>query len=66
MDVPKTEREIDDYLFGDGLTVDDYFIDEELIGYKSNGREFHLLIDHEGLATACRVRLVELGVRRLP
>jgi hypothetical protein len=67
MDVPQTEQEIDAYLFGTGLTLDDYFMDGEVIGYKStNGREFHLLMDHEHFAAACRARLIELGVRRRP
>ncbi|GGA29517.1 hypothetical protein [Dyella nitratireducens] len=67
MDVPKTKQEIDAWLFRDGLTVDDYFMDGQVIGYKLvNGREYDLLIDHEGLAAACRARLIELGVRQQP
>ncbi|ULU24946.1 hypothetical protein [Dyella terrae] len=66
MDVPQTEQEIDAYLFGAGLTVDDYVMDGEVIGYRSNGRDYDLLMDHEGLAAACKARLIALGVRRLP
>ena len=65
MDIPQTEQEIDAYLFRGGLTVVDYFIDGEAIGYTSNGRDYDLLMDHEGLAAACQARLIALGVRRL-
>jgi hypothetical protein len=67
MDISYPEQEIDAFLFGNGLTVDDYFMDGEVIGYKSaNGREFDLLMDHEFFAAACRARLIELGVGRRP
>ncbi|GLQ89142.1 hypothetical protein [Dyella flagellata] len=65
MDVPQTEQEIDAYLFGAGLTVDDYFMDGEIIGYKSNGRDYDLHFNHEGLAASCRARLIALAVRQL-
>jgi len=66
MDVHQTEQEIDAYLFGTGLTVGDYFMDGEIIGYKANGRVYDLHFNHEGLAAACRTRLIALGIRRLP
>lgn len=66
MDVPQTEQEIDTYLFGTGLTVHDYFMDGEIIGYKANGRDYDLHFNHEELAASCRARLITLGVRKLP
>lgn len=67
MDVPESAQEIDAFLFGSGLTVDDYVMEDDVISYRSaNGCEFDLLIDHEGLASACRARLIALGVKRLP
>lgn len=67
MDVPETDQGIDGFLFGGGLTIDDYIMEGDVISYRSaNGREFDLLIDHEGLAAACCARLIALGVKRLP
>lgn len=67
MDIAESEQEIDAFLFGSGLTVDDYVMEGDVISYRStNGRDFDLLINHEGLAAAYRARLIELGVKRLP
>jgi hypothetical protein len=56
--------DVDTFLFGNGLTVSDYFISKEgLIGFTdANGREFDLLIDHSRLAEAAHQRLKTLGV----
>lgn len=56
--------DVDAFLFGNGLTVSDYFISGGgLIGFNdANGREFDLLIDHSRLADAAFNRLKALGV----
>ncbi len=56
--------DVDTFLFGNGLTVSDYFISRDgLIGFTdANGREFDLLIDHSRLADAALHRLKALGV----
>lgn len=58
---------VDEFLFGKGFTVADYFIEQtpvsEMICYRnSDGREFDLLIHDPALGVAMRARLKELGV----
>jgi hypothetical protein len=62
------QSKVDEFLFGHGLRVEDYFIEHtpvsEVIGYKnSEGREFDLNMDDAELAAAAKRRLKELGVR---
>jgi len=49
--LPQTEDEIDSYLFGQGLTVNDYFVEGEVIGFTRDGREFDLIIATTKLMT---------------
>lgn len=58
---------IDEYLFGQGLTVADYYIEQtpvsEVVCYRNtSGREFDVHIDHAELAEAVLQRLKQLGV----
>ncbi len=57
-------RDVDAFLFANGLTVANYFISNEgLIGFRdASGRAFDLIIDHNSLALAALDRLRELGV----
>ena len=66
MHLPQTADEIDSYLFGQGLTVNDYFVEGEVIGFTRDGREFDLIIDHDELHDACIERLMALGVDQRP
>jgi hypothetical protein len=59
---------IDDFLFSDGLKLEDYFIQvtpvSEVLCYVGpGGREFYLPISNDELADAALRRLRELGVR---
>jgi hypothetical protein len=59
---------VEKFLFGQGLSVDDYFIEQtpisEVICYRNKeGRDFDLLIDDVELAIKATERLKELGVR---
>lgn len=59
---------VDQYLFGRGLRLEDYFIERtpvsEVVGYiNSDGKEFDLIIDDPALFKAAKTRLLELGVR---
>jgi len=66
MYLPQTVEEIDSYLFGQGLTINDYFVEGELIGFTKNGRSFDLIIDHDEIHEACMDRLLSLGVEQRP
>lgn len=57
---------VDAYLFENGVTIEHYFLQGDVIGYVSNGRTFDLHTGDGELHNACRSRLVELGVRVLP
>jgi len=56
--------DINEYLFGGGLSASDYCMPEEgVISFRlENGRVYDLLIDQPRLATAVRRRLQELGI----
>ncbi len=59
---------VNDFLFGSGLTVHDYFIERtplsEMLCYRNaDGREFDLPIDDDALAAAVYERLKTLNVR---
>ncbi|QCX49368.1 hypothetical protein [Ralstonia pseudosolanacearum] len=61
-------KDVDEFLFGRGLAVGDYFIEQtpvsELLCYrKSEGREFDLPINDDDFAGEVLSRLKELGVR---
>ncbi|MHA6823009.1 hypothetical protein ACQUKI_15940 [Ralstonia pseudosolanacearum] len=61
-------KDVDEFLFGRGLTVGDYFIEQtpvsELLCYRnSEGREFDLPINDDAFAGEVLSRLKELGVR---
>lgn len=64
MDVPKTVDEIDSYLFSQGLTITDYYMRGEIIGFVRGGRSYDLIIDHDELYAACQDRLRKLGVEQ--
>ena len=58
----------EEFLFGRGLTLDDYFIEQTPIGEmlcytNAEGRAFDLLVNDEELSNAMLSRLKELGVR---
>jgi len=62
------EISVDDFLFGHGLRVEDYFIEQtpvsEMLCYRNaEGRNFDLPINDQRLAAAAIARLRELGVR---
>lgn len=62
------EVSVDDFLFGRGMRVEDYFIERtpvsEMLCYKNaEGRNFDLLINDQRLAEAAIARLKELGVK---
>ncbi|NML06451.1 hypothetical protein [Sphingomonas sp. G-3-2-10] len=56
---------VDDYLFGSGLSPSDYRLSEEgVISFKDKtGRVFDMLIDHPRLYAALKERLRALEVR---
>ncbi|GLR14014.1 hypothetical protein GCM10007907_28040 [Chitinimonas prasina] len=61
---------VEEFLFGRGLKLDGYFIEQtpvsEMLCYRNaEGREFDLPINDAALADAVLVRLKELGVRIL-
>jgi hypothetical protein len=63
-----SENMVDDFLFGSGLSVKDYFIERtpvsEMLCYRNaEGREFDLPINDEALAAAVYERLKALNVR---
>ena len=63
-----TEDFLNDFLFGRGLTVDNYFIEvtpvSEMLCYRNTeGREFDLPISDNALAVAAIKRLKALGVK---
>ena len=58
----------DEFLFGAGLRLQDYYIGRtpisEVICFRNEeGREFDLLISDDKLYAAAKMRLLELGVR---
>ncbi|WP_236208688.1 hypothetical protein [Pseudomonas tohonis] len=62
-----TDDFVDDFLFRNGMVVDDYFIcrtpNSESICYKEiGGQKFHLLISNDELFKAALARLIALGV----
>ncbi|OXI87195.1 hypothetical protein CFB40_16095 [Burkholderia sp. AU31652] len=64
----KTVQRADEFLFAQGLTIENYFIEltpvSEMICYRnSEGREFDLPINDPDLYDAAVLRLKELGVR---
>ena len=61
---------VDKFLFGEGFTVDDYFLRKtpvsETINYiDKNGRRFYLSVGSDVLFEAAVARLVALGVRTI-
>jgi hypothetical protein len=59
---------VDDFLFGTGMSVDDYYIERtpisEILCYRgADGRDFDLPIHDEALAVAVHERLKTLDVR---
>lgn len=62
-----TDEFVDDFLFKNGLTLNDYFIyktpNSESICFKEgNGQKFHLSIGNDELFKAAFARLIALGV----
>ncbi|GGZ02131.1 hypothetical protein ACFFTM_08445 [Pseudoduganella plicata] len=62
------EQHVEDFLFGTGLQLGDYYIERtpfsEMLCYRNaEGREFDLPISNEELATAVFTRLKALNVR---
>ncbi|QNO26272.1 hypothetical protein EEB18_016050 [Sphingopyxis sp. OPL5] len=57
--------DVDEYLFGNGLSVSDYSLSAEgVVSFKDKaGREFDLLIDHPRLEAAIKERLETLGAK---
>lgn len=57
----------DEFLFGNGARVEDYFIRRtpisEVICTIEDGQEYSLLISNQELFEGVRARLLELGVR---
>jgi len=68
-EIPRTDAEIDEYLFRNGMRLEDYFLDQrgcgELIGFRNaEGQDFHLMIS-DALGARLTARLKALGVRIL-
>ena len=68
MDVKKTPAAVEEFLFGKGQTMHDYFIEEtpdaELLRYQhADGQVVELPIADAEFAAALSARLKELGVR---
>lgn len=68
MDVKKTPAAVEEFLFGRGQSVDEYFIEEaggaELLRYRhAEGRVVDLPVNDAEFAAALSARLKELGVR---
>jgi hypothetical protein len=68
MDVKKTPAAVEEFLFGRGQSVDEYFIEEtpdaELLRYQNaDGQVVELPINDAEFAAALSARLKELGVR---
>jgi hypothetical protein len=57
--------DVDEYLFGNGMSVADYSLSSEgVVSFKDKaGREFDLLIDHPRLEAAIKDRLEALGAQ---
>lgn len=58
---------VDEYLFGNGMKLDDYYIQQtpvsEVVCYRNaEGRDFYLHINNPDLDEAVTRRLKELGV----
>lgn len=68
MDKATLEATVEEFLFGRGVRLEDYFIEQtpvsEVLCYRnSEGREFDLPINDPELAVAVMRRLKSLGVR---
>ena len=68
MEKTKLEVAVEEFLFGRGLQLDDYFIEQtpvsEMLCYRNaEGREFDLPINDPVLAAAVTLRLKSLGVQ---
>lgn len=68
MDKATLEATVEEFLFGRGVRLEDYFIEQtpvsEVLCYRnSEGREFDLPINDPELAVAVMQRLKSLGVR---
>ena len=62
----KLPTDLDDYLFGSGLTLENYFVCvtpfSETICYRNNeGKEFYLTVNDDEFEEKLRGRLVDLG-----
>ena len=65
MQPPRSQTEIDSYLFHDGMSLEEYTVSETgVISFIEGGREFDLHFGDGLLHDACLRRLLELGVRR--
>jgi hypothetical protein len=66
-DIPMAER-VEQFLFGQGMRLEDYFLEQspvaEVICYRNaHGRQYDLLISDDALEDAAVRRLKDLGVR---
>lgn len=66
-DIPTPER-VEQFLFGSGMRLEDYFLEQspvaEVICYRNaEGRQYDLLISDDALADAAVQRLKDLGVK---
>ncbi|MET1257213.1 hypothetical protein [Aliikangiella maris] len=62
----KIPTDLDDYLFGNGLTIENYFVRvtpfSETICYRNGeGKEFYLTVNNDEFEEKLRSRLIELG-----
>ena len=60
--------DVEQYLFGNGLSADDYRLSEDgVVSFIIDGKIYDLIIDHPNLDLAIQARLRTLGVgSRLP
>jgi|KBSMisStaDraftv2_1062788.scaffolds.fasta_scaffold403008_1 hypothetical protein len=67
MNEKKLKVSVDDFLFGGGMRVEDYYVVQtplsESVCYTSQGNDFDLHISDSELASAAIKRLKELDVR---
>ena len=66
----KLPTNLDDYLFGNGLTLESYFLRvtpfSETICYRNGeGKEFYLTVNNDEFEEKLRARLVDLGVEKV-
>ena len=64
----KLPTDLDEYLFGNGLTLERYFVRvtpfSETICYRNDeGKEFYLTVNDDQFEERLRARLVDLGVQ---